>query len=59
MDSEGKIVSCRFDPEDYQWLQRVKAVLQKGNVGTVTDSAILRDLVRNAKQGEIYGKIEE
>lgn len=58
MSDEGKIVSCRFDRDDYEWLQRAKAYLQLSNVGTVTDSAILRDIVKKAQGGEIYGKLE-
>lgn len=58
MSEEGKIVSCRFEKDDYEWLQQVKIHLQKNNVGTVTDSAILRDIVKKAQDGEIYGKLE-
>lgn len=58
MSDESKIVSCRFEKGDYEWLQKVKTCLQRNNVGVVTDSAILRDIVKKAQDGEIYGKLE-
>lgn len=54
---QGKIVSCRFDMDDYEWLQRVKAHLQKTSIGTVTDSSILRDLVKRARKSKAYGEL--
>lgn len=47
-------LSCWVDPEDAEWLESTRNALQAKQVGRVTKSDILRDLIRRAQERDLY-----
>lgn len=51
-------VGCQVDRETYDWIQAVKHHLQRSSVGNVSAAAVFKDIIRRAREEEIYGDIQ-
>lgn len=47
-------ISCWVDPGDSEWLESARSVLQSRQIGRVTKSDVLRDLIKRAQEKGLY-----
>jgi hypothetical protein len=58
MATQKKVpIGCPVDRETYDWLQAVRSRLQKDSVGNVSLAAVIKDILKRAREDEIYGDI--
>lgn len=58
-EKEKKIaIGCMIDREIYDWLQAVRGKLQKNNVGNVSLAAVIKNVLKRAKEDKLYGEVD-
>jgi hypothetical protein len=57
MEKERLAIGCNVDRPTYDWLQSVRAKLQKDSFGNVSMSRILMDILKKAQKRKFYGEV--
>jgi polysaccharide deacetylase 2 family uncharacterized protein YibQ len=51
-------IGCRVDRETYDWIQAARTHLQKNSIGVVSAATVIKDILKKAREGKIYGDFQ-